>query len=151
MENLSDILTENGDCLLVVPIWSSVDAFWEHCSKTEKWSHFNAVTEYRAKRSVYYSSSNPANIIQTYLSTAGFNEVCVDERHMSFDFQILHNLRTFFFTENDNLNQLEDEIRLDLFNDFVEFNKQINLDLDESLDKFVYRYKIIVAYARKCF
>lgn len=119
--------------------------------KSDKWYKYATIVECRLNRSVYQSSSSPENIFKTYLTAAGFNEISVEERHFSFDFEIIHNLRTYFFAQHEHLNQIEEDVRMDLFNDFVQFNIRINLEFDECLDKYVYRYKTIVAYAKKCF
>lgn len=88
MENISKLLTKNGDCLLVFITGSPIYAVFYEMSKSSQWSQY--MKDVERFISPYYDSVSPADDLRVMLQTVGFTDCDIKVRSLSYMYDNYH-------------------------------------------------------------
>ncbi|KAJ6645467.1 Juvenile hormone acid O-methyltransferase [Pseudolycoriella hygida] len=150
MRNFNKLLRPGGNMLLIFLGNHPVYDVYQEQSKNIKWAEY--MTDVNQLISPYHSSEDPAKQLQTLLSECGFGKADIRIHNKTYH-HTYESMSSIMISVNPFVDRIPAEHRQTYVDDFIQlFAKKCLVDetvMDIDRSRFVLRYQLIVAHAKK--
>ncbi|XP_055386736.1 juvenile hormone acid O-methyltransferase [Condylostylus longicornis] len=148
LQNVYNILHEDGDCLITFLAYNPVYDIYNDLSMNPKWCKY--MTDVHKFISPFQYKENPDQDFRLLLKSIGFQTIQIEMKNLLFVYEGLENLKRNNKAVNPFVNRLPVNLQDEFMNDYIRgvISKGFS---QKNGDDFIFPtpYKLVVAYARK--